>query len=145
MWPDVRKINSLNVSKSCPNSNHSRFYLKVILFNTAQLVAKYFELLLHGIFLPRTFKNRPIWSHCSQLSFCTNLLGRQPRHFSGSPSVVELKYHSFSFWNFWKKFFCFKPYIWPKRDFVTDRFCIFRTPSSKRWKSLISNALISPP
>ena len=42
--------NSLNVSKRCPKSGLSRFYLKVILFNIAQLVAKYFELLSSGFF-----------------------------------------------------------------------------------------------
>ena len=33
----------------------------------AQKVTKYFGLLLHENLSPRTYKNRPIWLHCSDI------------------------------------------------------------------------------
>ena len=42
VWPDIGIKSSRNISKSCPKSCHSRYYLKLKFFKMAQKVTKYF-------------------------------------------------------------------------------------------------------
>ena len=60
--PDVGIKNSPKVPKSCQTSGQSIFFLKNDIFKIGQS-PQIFRLLFKKT-LPRTFKNRPIWSHC---------------------------------------------------------------------------------
>ena len=62
VWPDVKIKRSPNLTTSSTNGSHSSFYLKGMLFKVAQKV--HFDLgYLSEKMSPKTFKNRPIWSH----------------------------------------------------------------------------------
>ena len=56
--------NSPYVSKICPKISNSSFYLRV-LFSKPPKSQQIFGLLFQENMSPRTFKNRPIWSHWS--------------------------------------------------------------------------------
>ena len=67
-WPDAELNSSPNYSKSCPKVTHSRLTWKVALFTLAQkfiILLGYFDTTL----TLKTFKNRPIWPHCTSLIF----------------------------------------------------------------------------
>ena len=64
VWPDVGEKGSPIFSKSCPIRSQCSFYIRVRFFKIATKSCQSFGLLLLDILLPRTFKNRPIWSHC---------------------------------------------------------------------------------
>ena len=49
--------------KTCPKSNHRSLYVKWNPFQNSSESLQIFGLLLHQNLSPRTFKNRPIWSH----------------------------------------------------------------------------------
>ena len=58
-----------NVFSAAQYSGQSKFFLKIIIFKTAQKVTKYLGYFFQLNLLPRALKNHPIWSHCSQNNF----------------------------------------------------------------------------
>ena len=63
-WPDAKLKIISHFSKSCPKSNHSSLTWKVLLFIVAQKFTMHLGYL--ETMIPRTFKNRLIWSHWAQ-------------------------------------------------------------------------------
>ena len=63
VWPNVVVKRSPNVSKSCPKSSNSSFVHKSKVFQHYPKSCQSFGLLFLQILSPKTFKNRPIWSH----------------------------------------------------------------------------------
>ena len=61
------KLKIAKVSKSCPKSSHSTFYLKSDVFKGLKSYHT-FGLILTETLTQRIFKNRPIWSHCSPIT-----------------------------------------------------------------------------
>ena len=77
VWPDVGEKGSPIFSKSCPIRSQCSFYIRVRFFKIATKSCQSFGLLLLDILLPRTFKNRPIWSHWLSLTINRALWDRQ--------------------------------------------------------------------
>ena len=71
-----------NFSKSCTKGNHSSLTLKMLLFHFSPRIHHAFGLLFIETMSPRTFKNRPIWSHCRGVAF-----------FSSCPGFDSCPYH----------------------------------------------------
>ena len=84
--PDVEMISSPNVFKSCPKSSHSNIYKKVSFFELVKKFNQIFQLLLYDNLPARTFKNRPIWSHCSFMTRGLNLL---PQRVTTVPDISQ--------------------------------------------------------
>ena len=63
VWPDIGIKGSLKIIKSCPKVATSGFTQKCGFFKVAQNVTKYLGSFCKNNLTPRTFKNRPIWSH----------------------------------------------------------------------------------
>ena len=61
---------------------------KVIYFKITQSSHQNFGILLYENLLPRTFKNRPIWSHCSQ-PFASKMSCNFCIHFSASSTMIK--------------------------------------------------------
>ena len=60
----VTRCRSQIKSKNCPKNNHSRFYLKSVIFQNSPQSGS-FGLHKREKLSPRSFKSSPIWSHCS--------------------------------------------------------------------------------
>ena len=69
VWPDVGIKIVLMFPKATQKVDTAVFTLKVKYFKMAQIVARYFGLLLHEKLSPMAFKNRPIWPNWMELAF----------------------------------------------------------------------------
>ena len=67
VWPDDEIKRCLIFSNIAQKGSQIIFYIKGVLFKIAQKFTRIFGLLLQENLLLRRSKNRPIWSHWSQL------------------------------------------------------------------------------
>ena len=64
VWPDVEMKRSLNFTISSLKRSQSSFYLKGIFFKRSPKAQHIFVQRKWKNMSPKTFQNRPIWSHC---------------------------------------------------------------------------------
>ena len=65
-----------------------QFLLESYVFQNSSKNNHIFGILLYENLLPRTFKNRPIWSHCSQ-PFASKMSCNFCIHFSASSTMIK--------------------------------------------------------
>ena len=72
VWPDVYLKSSQNLRKVTQKLPTQTFTRTMMFSKIAQKVTMYFGNFVR-IFLPRTFKSRPIWSHCAIEAFAIKI------------------------------------------------------------------------